>query len=115
MSDLASFSNSLSGGLSVISPLLDAVGFSLCLVYRRLSRKMILPMAGFAGLFASGVIFASAAHVFSGLMESIYLAILGAEVLAIGSKLLVVLGLAAVFADLRVRVALAMEPPHARH
>lgn len=105
----------LAVGFYVLSMVTEAAGFALCVSNRRLSRWTILAACGFAGMFAAGAL-VRLASAFWGNTNTILLGLAYpvGGFLGFVARVTVVAGLALTFADFRGRLALALEPPHAR-
>ncbi len=98
---------------SVLSMLAYFGGFSACVAHRQLSRWLLLATAGFAGLFVSTAIVQVAG--FIGIQsELIVLEFIGAIALQTISNFLIAAGLGLALIEIRKKVALSLEPTHAR-
>jgi hypothetical protein len=117
MTETTQFVFSLTTGIAWLGTLLQLGGLAVCLTYRRLSRWLVLVSAGFAGSFAASALCLLANQVLTGSLDRISLlslVYLAGSLVGFVSTSLVVGGLAMTFADLRRRLALSLEPTHAR-
>jgi hypothetical protein len=103
----------LSTGLYFLAMVAEVAGFFLCLAFRHLSGWTVLVAAGFAGLFASGVVARLMSQQW--LLGDLARWLLGplwvvGGVLFLLSMMAVVGGLWMTFVEFQRRLALALEP-----
>jgi hypothetical protein len=115
MSDRLQIYLSLSNGMAALWMLADLGGFWVCVSHRRLSSRLLVAASGFVGLFASAAIGRLASLSDGSTVELIYLASILASALGCLSTVVLVFGLGAALVDLRRQLAIALDPPHARH
>jgi F0F1-type ATP synthase assembly protein I len=114
MSDMSQLYMTFSRGFIILTMGAYLGGAWACLAHRRLSPWLLAVSGGFLGRFLATAIGQLVALTSRANFDLNSLVFLFAEVLGLISTIVLVFGLGAALADLRRKLALAMEPKHDR-